>query len=133
MFASVDLDTDADTLNDGDEIILGLDPNDPETFGVPDAEYRVKQTISADSEVMGRVNTEDSPYELSLEITASGNAQNLIAGSSAYSAITESDARLGGAVSLDYYGGDVEKVQLSYEIGENYILNIALKLNTPGR
>ena len=123
MFASVDLDTDADTLNDGDEIILGLDPNDPETFGVPDAEYKVKQTISADSEVMERVNTEDSPYELSLEITASGNAQNLIAGSSAYSAITESDARLGGAVSLDYYGGDVENVKLTYEIGESYISN----------
>ena len=116
-------DSDGDTLNDGDEIILGLDPNDPETFGVPDAEYKVKQTISADSEVMERVNTEDSPYELSLEITASGNAQNLIAGSSAYSAITESDARLGGAVSLDYYGGDVEKVKLSYEIGESYISN----------
>ena len=116
-------DSDGDTLNDGDEIILGLDPNDPETFGVPDAEYKVKQTISADSEVMERVNTEDSPYELSLEITASGNAQNLIAGSSAYSSITESDARLGGAVSLDYYGGDVEKVKLSYEIGESYISN----------
>ena len=116
-------DSDGDTLNDGDEIILGLDPNDPETFGVPDAEYKVKQTISADSEVMERVNTEDSPYELSLEITASGNAQNLIAGSSAYSTITESDARLGGAVSLDYYGGDVEKVKLSYEIGESYISN----------
>ena len=116
-------DSDGDTLNDGDEIILGLDPNDPETFGVPDAEYKVKQTISADSEVMERVNTEDSPYELSLEITASGNAQNLIAGSSAYSVITESDARLGGAVSLDYYGGDVEKVKLSYEIGESYISN----------
>ena len=116
-------DSDGDTLNDGDEIILGLDPNDPETFGVPDAEYKVKQTISADSEVMERVNTEDSPYELSLEITASGNAQNLIAGSSAYSAITESDARLGGAVSLDYYGGDVENVKLTYEIGESYISN----------
>ena len=116
-------DSDGDTLNDGDEIILGLDPNDPETFGVPDAEYKVKQTISADSEVMERVNTEDSPYELSLEITASGNAQNLIAGSSAYSVITESDARLGGAVSLDYYGGDVEKVKLTYEIGESYISN----------
>ncbi len=116
-------DSDEDTLNDGDEIALGLDPNDPETFGVPDAEYKVKQTISADSEVMERVNTEDSPFELSLEITASGNAQNLIAGSSAYSAITESDARLGGAVSLSYYSGDVEKVKLTYEIGENYISN----------
>lgn len=72
---------------------------------------------------MELVNTEDSPYELSLEITASGNAQNLIAGSSIYSAITESDARLGGAVSLSYYGGDVEKVKLTYEIGESYISN----------
>lgn len=67
--------------------------------------------------------SEDSSYELSLEITASGNAQNLIAGSSIYSAITESDARLGGAVSLSYYGGDVEKVKLTYEIGESYISN----------
>lgn len=117
-------DSDGDTLNDGDEIAIGLDPNDPETFGVPDAEYKVKQMISADSEVMERVNTEDSPYELSLEITASGNAtSNLIAGSSIYSTITESDARLGGAVSLSYYGGDVERVKLTYEIGESYISN----------
>ena len=51
------------------------------------------------------------------------NARKLIAGSSAYSKITESYARLGGAVSLSYYGGDVEKVKLSYEIGESYISN----------
>ena len=58
---------------------------------------------------------------------SSANAQNLIAGSSAYSAITESDARLGGAVSLSYYGGDVEKVKLTYEIGESYISNAGSK------
>ncbi|MBE6889737.1 MAG: hypothetical protein E7485_06960 [Ruminococcaceae bacterium] len=117
-------DTDGDTLSDSDDIALGLDPNDPETFGVPDAEYKVEQTISADSEVMERVNTDESPYELSLEITASGNVgTNLIAGNSIYSTITESDARLGGAVSLSYYGGDVEKVKLIYEVGEDYISN----------
>ena len=116
-------DSDGDTLNDGDEIAIGLDPNDPETFGVPDAEYKVKQTIPADSEVMENVNTEGTPYKLSLEITASGNAQNLIAGSSAYSAVTESDARLGGAVNLSYYGGEIEKIKLSYEIDDDNISN----------
>lgn len=117
-------DTDGDTLSDSDDIALGLDPNDPETFGVPDAEYKVEQTISADSEVMERINTDEAPYELSLEITASGNVgANLIAGNSIYSTITESDARLGGAVSLSYYGGEVEKVKLIYEVGEDYISN----------
>lgn len=117
-------DSDEDTLSDGDEIALGLDPNDPETFGVPDAEYKVEQTIPADSEAMSRVNTEEAPYELSLEISASGNAaKHLIAGGSIYSNITESDARLGGAVGLNYFGGEVDKVKLIYEINEEYISN----------
>ncbi len=119
-----DSDTDGDTLNDSDDIALGLDPNDPETFGVPDAEYKVEQTISADSEVMDRINTEEAPYELSLEITASGNAAtNLIAGSSIYSTLTESSARLGGAVDLSYLSGEVDKVKLVYEVWESYIPN----------
>lgn len=117
-------DSDEDTLSDGDEIAIGLDPNDPETFGVPDAEYKVDQTISADSEIMSRVNTEEAPYELSLEISASGNAaKHLIAGGSIYSSITDSEARLGEAVSLNYFGGEVDKVKLIYEINDEYISN----------
>lgn len=117
-------DRDDDTLSDGDEIAIGLDPNDPETFGVPDAEYKVDQTISADSEIMSRVNTEETPYELSLEISASGNAaKHLIAGGSIYSSITDSEARLGGAVGLNYFGGEVDKVKLIYEINDEYISN----------
>ena len=117
-------DSDEDTLSDGDEIAIGLDPNNPETFGMPDAEYKVEQTISADSEVMSRVNTEEAPYEMSLEISASGNAaKHLIAGGSIYSGITESNARLGGAVGLSYFGGEVDKVKLIYEINDEYISN----------
>lgn len=117
-------DSDEDTLSDGDEIAIGLDPSDPETFGVPDAEYKVDQTISADSEIMSRVNTEEAPYELSLEISASGNAaKHLIAGGSIYSSITDSEARLGEAVSLNYFGGEVDKVKLIYEINDEYISN----------
>ena len=117
-------DSDGDKLNDGEEIAIGLDPNNPETFGVPDAEYKVEQTISADSDVMSEVNTEESPYELSLEISATGNADTrLSASESTYSAVTDSDARLGGAVELRYLGGDVDKVKLTYKIAYEYIFN----------
>lgn len=117
-------DTDGDTLNDGEEVAIELDPNNPETFGVPDAEYKVEQTISAYSEAMSRVNTEEAPYELSLEILATGNvATRLSANESTYSAVTESNAQLGGAVELRYLGGDVDKVKLTYKIADEYIPN----------
>lgn len=116
-------DSDGDGLNDSEEIAIGLDPNRPETFGMPDSEYKVKQTISADNEAMSRVNTEESPYELSLEISATGNASTrLSANDSSYSAVTESDARLGGAVELLYLG-EVDKVKLTYKIADEYIPN----------
>lgn len=117
-------DSDDDTLNDGEEVAIGLDPNDPETFGVPDAEYKIEQTLSADSEAMSDINTEESPYELSLEISATGNAATrLSANESTYSVVTESNARLGGAVELRYLGGEVDKVKLTYKIDDEYIPN----------
>ena len=73
---------------------------------------------------MSEVNTEESPYELSLEISATGNAATrLSASESTYSAVTDSDARLGGAVELRYLGGDVDKVKLTYKIAYEYISN----------
>ena len=117
-------DSDADTLNDGEEIAIGLDPNNPETFGVPDAEYKVEQTVPADSEAMSKVNTEESPYELSLDISATGNAAaRLSVNENSHSAVTESPARLGGAVELRYFDGDVDKVKLTYKIADEYISN----------
>lgn len=117
-------DTDNDTLTDGDEIAVGLDPNSPQTFGVPDAEYKFEQTISADSETLSEINSEEAPYELSLEILASGNAvKHLSADSSVYSAVTESSARIGEIVDLSYVDGEVDKVKLIYEINDDLISN----------
>lgn len=117
-------DSDADTLNDGEEIAIGLDPNNFETFGMPDAEYKVEQTVSADSEAMSKVNTEKSPYKLSLDISATGNAAiHLSVNENSHYAVTESPARLGGAVELRYFGGDVDKVKLTYKIADEYIPN----------
>jgi len=117
-------DSDGDTLKDGDEIEIGLNPNDPETFGVPDAEYKVEQTISADSEALANVNTDESPYKLSLEVIASGNVSgNLNAGRSNYSAVINSDIQLGETIDLNYIGGDVDEVKLHFTIGEAYLDN----------
>ncbi|MBD5104389.1 MAG: hypothetical protein HDT47_05960 [Ruminococcaceae bacterium] len=111
-------------LYNGDEIAAGLDPNNPTTFGVPDAEYKLEQTISTDSEVRSEINTEEAPYELSLEISASGNAEkNLTADSSMYFAATESCARVGEAVNFSYFGGEIDKVKLVYEINDEYVYN----------
>lgn len=117
-------DSDGDTLKDGDEIEIGLDPNDPETFGVPDAEYKIKQTVSADSKALKRVNTEESPYKLSLEVNASGNVNgSLNADRSSYSAVVNSDIQLGETIDLKYIGGDVDEVKLNFTIGDAYLDN----------
>lgn len=117
-------DSDEDTLTDGDEIAVGLDPNNPQTFGVPDAEYKFEQTISADSEALSEINSKEAPYELSLEISASGNAvKNLNAEISMFSAVTNSNARVGEIVDLSYVGGEVDKVKLVYEINDSFISN----------
>lgn len=117
-------DSDGDALKDGDEIEIGLDPNDPETFGVPDAEYKIKQTVSADSKALKRVNTEESPYKLSLEVNASGNVNgSLNADRSSYSAVVNSDIQLGETIDLKYIGGDVDEVKLNFTIGDAYLDN----------
>ena len=45
-------DTDRDGLPDGDEPHIGLDPSDPETFEVPDADFVFEQSIPAESRAM---------------------------------------------------------------------------------
>lgn len=117
-------DSDSDTLNDGDEIAIGLDPNNLETFGVPDAEYKVNQTIAVDSKALAGINTEESPYKLSIEVVASGNVNgNLDAGRSSYSAIINSDIQLGETIDLSYVSGNVDEVKLHFTIGDAYLDN----------
>ena len=45
---------------------------------MPDAEYTFAQTISKDSNVLKEINTDDNPYELSIDITAAGYAEGSI-------------------------------------------------------
>ena len=115
-------DTDGDGIKDGDELHIGLNPQSSETFGVPDAQYKVKQNIVAESSVFAKVNTADSPYRLSMDITASGYAEgHMTAKESSYAKAVQNDAMLGAATELIYESYGIDKVTLKYEIPQQYI------------
>lgn len=118
-------DTDKDGLEDGDELQIGLDPTNPETFGIPDAEYKIEQTISADSGVLAEINTAENAYELSIDIKTNGYAEKEVTVSkSGYSYAIENDAMIG--LSADIFISDTcnpEEIVLKYNIKEAYIDN----------
>ncbi len=121
----LDPDTDGDGLKDGDEPYIGLDPANPETFGIPDAEYKVEQTISADSDVLADINTVENAYELFIDIKTNGYAEKEVTVSkSGYSYVIENDAMIG--LSADISISDTcnpEEIVLKYNIKEAYIDN----------
>lgn len=116
-------DSDGDGLQDGDEIHIGLDPANPETFGVPDAEYKTAQTVPSGSEVFSFINTAENPYKLSVDITAAGYAENsLYADISGYTnVLSENKSVVGNVVSLEYNYGGFEDVTLNFEISSEYL------------
>lgn len=118
-------DTDSDTISDGDEIKIGFDPTNPETFGVPDAEYKIAQTISADSEALSEINTSENPYKLSIDITAAGYVEgDLTAKESSYSKSIQNDSMLGIAPELIYSNSSsIDNVTLKFEISSEYVEN----------
>ncbi|MDE6530949.1 MAG: hypothetical protein K2K96_09285, partial [Lachnospiraceae bacterium] len=122
----VNADSDGDGIRDGDEIILGLDPLNGSTNGVPDGEYMIHQTVGADSEALAEINTAENPYRLSLELDASGYVEgNIIAGESPYAVSVGNDAVLGAVAGLEYQDGMVENVTLQFEIAEPYRENVS--------
>ena len=86
--------------------------------------YQMKK-ISADSHVFSMINNAASPYRLSAEIAAEGNAEgNLTAAESGYSAFIENKSVQGTIVELTYPDGlEVEKVKLMFEIKESALEN----------
>ena len=118
-------DTDGDTLPDGDEPHIGLDPTNPETFGVPDAEYTVSQTIAASSEVFSEINVSDAPYAVSLQTEASGYAEgNLTVRETSYAAAIENDAILGTAPEIICTGNcTVHSAEIRFAIKDEYVNN----------
>lgn len=95
-------DTDDDGINDGDEISMGLDPLNPNTYGIPDREYTFNVTLSEDSEAMSEINA-DNDYKLSIEITAAGNVEkNIDVRESNYSETIKNSAIVGKSFDIEY-------------------------------
>lgn len=118
-------DTDDDGLDDDSELKFELDPNNPETYGIPDSEYQISQSISYDNKILSSINTENSPFVLSIEIKTNGDVEKeLSISQSAYSNAIENDAMIGA--SLDFSISDTcnpEEIVLKYNIKEAYIDN----------
>ena len=118
-------DTDGDGLKDGDEPYIGLDPTNPETFDVPDAEYVSNQTIAENSEALREINTDDSPYKMSIEIESTGYVEgNLKAKETSYSKAIRNDAILGIAPELTCGNScNISKVVLKFNIADESVDN----------
>ena len=115
-------DTDGDGINDSDEISLGLDPLNPNTYGVPDAEYTFDVTLSEDSEAMSEIN-KDNDYKLSIEITAAGNVENNIeVKESDYSETIKNSAIVGKTFDIEYDTScKTGKIVLKFELEKDVI------------
>lgn len=118
-------DTDSDGVSDSDEIELGLDPNNAATDGIPDSEHTFAQHIGEDSEIFEDVNTDDNPFKVSIDITASGvAANNLYLQKSRYSNVIENDAIIGVTPEFTYaYGLKVEDVVINFDLDSSITTN----------
>ncbi|MCL2637517.1 MAG: peptidoglycan DD-metalloendopeptidase family protein [Oscillospiraceae bacterium] len=118
-------DTDGDGILDGDELKLGLDPLDPETFGYPDSEHLVRQTIAVDSDVLWFVNDDNDHYQMFIETNASGWVErNLWVGETGYANVMRNEAMHGLAPELIYDDRFiVDSVTLKFQISDEYIEN----------
>lgn len=118
-------DTDDDGLDDDSELKFELDPNNPETHGIPDGEIQFSQSIFSDNKILSSINTENSPFVLSIDIKTNGDAEKEInISQSAYSSAIENDAMIGAG--LDFSISDTcnpEEIVLKYNIKEAYIDN----------
>ena len=110
-------DTDMDGVNDYDEIMLGINPNNSS-----DSDKIVDQIIDVDDECLNGVNVEGLPYNISMNIKASGyvagslKAENSLSYSSTYSFDT-----IGEIPEFSYNNGNVEDVTINFEFDEKFI------------
>jgi len=117
-------DTDEDGISDGNEIAMGLDPNDPETFDMPDAEYSVNQTITSESAAFSKINSEDNPYKASLDVKIADVAsKSVVIKESPYAEILSNNQSIVGKVISISYNKPADSSVLKLQIKQEFINN----------
>ncbi|MDE6254080.1 MAG: hypothetical protein K2M78_15855 [Lachnospiraceae bacterium] len=116
-------DTDGDGIKDGDEVIIGLNPLNPETFGYPDSEYKSTQKINYNDSILEEINQNNDDYRMMLEIEARGSAfADLTVRESAYSDILENGSILGTVPEILYADEEnIENIKLTFDIDSKNI------------
>ena len=118
-------DTDDDGLDDYFEVKNGLDPLSAYTDNIPDDQRQIEQYIPSDSEKMFAINTEDSPYSISLDIVTNGDAEKeLSVHKSRLSMTMESDSQIGELIELSI--SDLcspSGIRIYYDIKDDYTDN----------
>ena len=107
-------------------IVLHPTELDVDDDGTPDSEKTFTQTVSADSEVLFEINNvEETPFKVSLEITAAGVAENNVyARESGYSNAIKNSAIIGTAPEFVYTDGlSVEEVTVKFELENSAVSN----------
>ena len=99
-----DDDHDDDYISDGDEIKLGLKPDSDKSNGeVPDNQRTFEQTIFSENALFSNINTEDSPYSVSIDIVSAGIAEKSLFVHTGEFSNTSEDKRIKGkSVSFSY-------------------------------
>lgn len=118
-------DSDNDDVDDESEIKLELDPNNPETFGVPDSQYMKSQHIEVNDKILIDINTTESPYELSIDLTTNRDAEKEMSiVQSGYSSVIENDAMIGASLDISISDKcNPEDIVIRYNIKDEYIAN----------
>ncbi|SFD32965.1 BspA family leucine-rich repeat surface protein [Ruminococcus albus] len=93
--------------------------------GNTSAEEKTTEHIDAGSEVLSKINTDDNAFEVSLDITASGNAiSSLNVDESGYSGVIESDMVVGVVPEFECEEGAViDNVTLNFDIKDDFTDN----------
>jgi len=72
-------DTDNDGIIDGDEVKLGLNPNSNKSDSkTPDNQRLFDTNIDASNKLLSHINTDNNPYEISIDIKSAGNAEKAL-------------------------------------------------------
>ena len=97
-------DSDNDGITDGDEIKLGLKPDSDKSDGqTPDNQRTFENKISASNELLSHINTEDTPYEVSIDIKSAGNIEKALSiQTGSFSNTSEDDHFIGKSLAISY-------------------------------